>query len=337
VTGVTVASALVADMIASLTARGVAIEPLCAAAGLGDATALPSRIPAERVGAFWEAALSATGDPDLGLHLAVSFTPGALDIVGYVMLSCSTALEALERGSRLIPLLNDGLRIELRLLSTAYSVRLLVHPAFATAIGDAERHVVETIMAGAIHQLRLLTGAALRPLAVSFQHHLPPHGAHVHREVFGIPPQMGAPHNELLLSPADLALPVRSANPALLVAFDALAADALLALQRDRRTSDRVTAAILERLKGSAPSVTTIARALAMSPRSVQRGLADEGTTFQRLLDDARREVATRYLRDPSTTVAHVAWLVGYSEPAAFHRAYRRWTGHPPRGRDYAP
>ncbi len=325
------ASALLADMAGSLTARGVDVAPLCRAAGVGDPSTWPARIPAEQMGAFWRAALAATGDDDLGLHLAESFTPGALDIVGYVMLSSPTALDALARGARLIPLLNDGLRVELLQQHSAHLIRLIVHPAFALAVGDALRQIIETILAGAVHQLRLLTGAPIRPVAVHLQHAAPPQGVGEHTRLFGVAPRMGAAHHEVVMASVELARPVRSANPSLLAAFDALAQEALSSLQRDRRTSDRVLGAILEQLKGAAPSITTVARALAMSPRSIQRALAEEGTTYQQLLDEARREVALRHLRDPSVTVAHVAWLVGYSEPAAFHRAFRRWTGRAPR------
>lgn len=68
-----------------------------------------------------------------------------------------------------------------------------------------------------------------------------------------------------------------------------------------------------------------------MSPRHLQRGLAREGTTFQALLDQAHRELAIRYLAAPRATVAQGAWLVGFREASAFHRAFRRWTGHSPR------
>jgi AraC-like DNA-binding protein len=199
------------------------------------------------------------------------------------------------------------------------------------AVDDALRHIVETILAGTVHQLRLLTSAPITPLKVHLQHSAPPHGIDEHTRVFGVVPRLGAPHNELVIASTELARPVRSANPALLAAFSALAQDAMMTLQRDHRTSDRVIGAILDGLKGQAPSITTVARVLAMSPRSIQRALAEEGTTYQQLLEEARREVALRYLRDPAVTVAHVAWLVGYSEPAAFHRAFRRWTGRAPR------
>jgi AraC-like DNA-binding protein len=93
----------------------------------------------------------------------------------------------------------------------------------------------------------------------------------------------------------------------------------------------RVAAEVLARLKGEAPSIDIIARSMAMSARKLQRELAEEGTTFQAVLDEVRRELAVRHLEDPMATVAKVAWLVGFSEPSAFHRAFRRWTGKSPR------
>ena len=68
-----------------------------------------------------------------------------------------------------------------------------------------------------------------------------------------------------------------------------------------------------------------------MSGRTLQRHLAAEGTSFQALFDTVRRELAVRHLADPNATVAKVAWLVGFSEAGAFHRAFRRWAGQSPR------
>jgi AraC-like DNA-binding protein len=67
-----------------------------------------------------------------------------------------------------------------------------------------------------------------------------------------------------------------------------------------------------------------------MSGRTLQRRLADEGVSYQELLDDARKEAAGRYLHESALAIGEVAYLVGYSEPAPFHRAFRRWYGTTP-------
>ena len=64
--------------------------------------------------------------------------------------------------------------------------------------------------------------------------------------------------------------------------------------------------------------------------RSLQRRLGDEHTTFKQLLDDTRRELALQYIRDPSVTITEMTYLLGYSEPANFSRAFKRWTGVTP-------
>lgn len=67
-----------------------------------------------------------------------------------------------------------------------------------------------------------------------------------------------------------------------------------------------------------------------MSERSLQRRLSDDGVTFDAVLDAVRRDLALRYLADPKIAVAEVAYLLGYSEPSPFHRAFKRWTGKTP-------
>ncbi|MBK6533536.1 MAG: helix-turn-helix transcriptional regulator [Deltaproteobacteria bacterium] len=73
-----------------------------------------------------------------------------------------------------------------------------------------------------------------------------------------------------------------------------------------------------------------VAAQLRMSERSLQRRLADEGESFDAIVDALRRDLALRYLADPKIAVAEVAYLLGYSEPSPFHRAFKRWTGRTP-------
>jgi AraC-like DNA-binding protein len=68
-----------------------------------------------------------------------------------------------------------------------------------------------------------------------------------------------------------------------------------------------------------------------MSQRSLTRHLAEEGTTFAEILEQLRRGLASRYLADDRMSVQQIAWLLGYSEVAAFNHAYKRWTGTTPR------
>jgi AraC-like DNA-binding protein len=96
-------------------------------------------------------------------------------------------------------------------------------------------------------------------------------------------------------------------------------------IQRVRR---HLVAALHE--TGAEATLSAVATKLHMSVRSLQRRLSDEGSTFDDVLEDTRRDLALRYLSDSKIAIAEVAYLLGYSEPSAFHRAFKRWTGKTP-------
>ena len=77
-------------------------------------------------------------------------------------------------------------------------------------------------------------------------------------------------------------------------------------------------------------SAETVADHLRMSARTLSRRLADEGTSHKAILDELRADLARRYLEDAELAISEVAFLLGFSEPSAFHRAFKRWTGQTP-------
>ena len=330
---VTVAPSLLADMLGYLSARGVNADEVCRQAGI-DSRAIPTRttrLPGQAMAAFWRAAVTASDDPDFGLHCTAASNPGALDIVGYVMLSCRTADEALRRGARFMRLLNDGIEVDIKREQTTTQCRVTVLPTRDEFLRDEPRQVIESVLFGIVRQLRLLTERDIVPVSLSMRHQLPVTGAAEHARLFRVKPHFGAQWDQVVIANVDLDVLMRSSNTALLAAFEAHAESALGKLGVSNTLAGRVSAEVLSGLKGEAPTIHHVARAMAMSARNLQRKLSAEGTTFQSVLDDARRELALRHLAAPGATVAKVAWLVGFSEPSAFHRAFRRWTGESPR------
>jgi AraC-like DNA-binding protein len=91
-----------------------------------------------------------------------------------------------------------------------------------------------------------------------------------------------------------------------------------------------VQRALTARVGGGDTQIGAIARQLAISARTLQRRLAAEGVSYQELRDDARKEAAERYMRESTLAICEVAYLLGYSEPAPFHRAFKRWYGMTP-------
>ena len=95
-------------------------------------------------------------------------------------------------------------------------------------------------------------------------------------------------------------------------------------------TSLAVRRVLMETLDLGQTAAATVARELGMSPRTLNRRLRAEGTWFRGILDAVRGERATALLRDPSVGIGEIAFVLGYSEPAAFHRSFKRWTGQTP-------
>jgi AraC-like DNA-binding protein len=104
----------------------------------------------------------------------------------------------------------------------------------------------------------------------------------------------------------------------------------LAELEASATTADRVRTALHERLPAGESSINAVARQLVMSPRTLQRQLQTEGTSYQAVLTGTREELAHRYLADRSLTVPQIAYLLAYNDTNSFYRAFRQWTGATP-------
>ena len=325
-------------MLQYLTDRGVDAAAVARACGidLRFPAGPDDRVPGRQVERLWGAAASVTGDPLVGLHMAEAYSPGALDILGYIVLSCRTVGDVLERLSRYTRILNDGMRIDVvREGSLAYC-RCTSVPGMDNYLDRSPDQAVDTMWAGLARELRRLAAHPLVPTEVWFRHRPPatPAAAAEYRRVLGAPTRFGAREDRFILPAAHLDEQVRSANPSLLAAFEAHA-DAMLSRMeargaRSQQVAREVAREVARRLKGTVPPLREVARALAMSDRNLQRALRDDGTSFQRLVDEVRRDLAISHLADPATSAGQVGFLLGFSEPSAFHRAFRRWTGKTP-------
>jgi AraC-like DNA-binding protein len=136
--------------------------------------------------------------------------------------------------------------------------------------------------------------------------------------------------NWLAFSASDACKPFLTVNHAmwemLEPAFDKRMED----LNQDASFRDRVRACLIEMIASGHYSMTHVASILAISNRTLQRKLQDEGTTFQKVLDELREEMARHYLSATDYTSGEISFLLGYEEPNSFFRAFRTWTGQTP-------
>jgi AraC-like DNA-binding protein len=328
-----VAATIVADMLQYLEHHGVSAA--AAARDCGIDLQFPAgpddRVPGSQVERLWALAVERTGDPLVGLHMAEAYSPGALDILGYVVLSCRTVGEVLDRLSRYAPLLNDGLRIDVEREGGVAYCRCAFVASMDNYLVRSPDQAVDTTWAGLARELRRLAAKPLTPVEVWFRHRAPAETeVSEYVRVLGAPVRFGAPEDRFVVPLAHLDERVRSANPALLRAFEQHADAVLSGMDHRGSKSHQVAQVLAARLKGAVPPLGEVARELAMSDRNLQRALQSDGTSFQALVDQVRRDLAIRHLANPATSTSQVGFLLGFSEPSALHRAFRRWTGKAP-------
>lgn len=285
-----------------------------------------ARVPARVVARAWERAAELTGDPCFGLHLAERVPAGSFDLLEYGVRSCATFGDALRHLGRYFRLLEDAAVIEVEVEGD--EARLL-HRVVDDAGFTAPRHGVEATLA-----TMLLRGRRVRAdfavREVFFRHTAPAEVA-AHRRLFRAPVRFSAPVSGFSFDRRFLDEPQPEADEGLRKILDRQA-DALLARLPEAADLPARTRKVLLRLLPGAGDVDldAVAGSLGTSRRSLQRGLAEAGISFQELLAEVRRTLAEEYLRDGRTTIGEIAFLLGFSEPSAFQRAFRRWTGTTP-------
>ena len=168
------------------------------------------------------------------------------------------------------------------------------------------------------------------PKAIRFTHTEPSYRAEYDR-IFAVPLFFGSHMNALLIDEAILNMKLPRTNPYLSEIMSARAEELLKSLESSKTTRGRVENLLIPILHTGEASMDMIAGKLALSRQTLFRKLKAEGVTFEQVLDQLRHKLALHYLNKKKVSVNETAYLVGFSEPAAFSRAFKRWTGSSPR------
>jgi AraC-like DNA-binding protein len=283
-------------------------------------------LPFETYVAAWEAITRTPESADLGLRLGAHSEPRLLGALGYAMVHAASALGAIELFRRYRRLVSDTLAPEIE-VNEAFVTYRLVWPARVARIYQ----FADCAFQSTLTLLRAIAGLpADAPLAVEARYQCPLPPGPDRAATLGCPVWFNAPETRFVLRRAPLEAPLPRAS-AELFGYLERHADALLRrLPADGRTSVRARRLITEALRGGEPTPLEVAKKLGLSERTLQRRLREEGSSFAQILDSVRRELAELYLSEPRVAAHEVAFLIGYSEPSAFYRAFRRWTGVTP-------
>ena len=263
-------------------------------------------------------------DEGWGLKISQCWHPGNLGVLGHAWLASSTLRTGLTRVARYSRIVGTRAQIGLRDSHAGLD--------FSYALAAEEPAVVSVIpdcwLALVLDMCRLNAGRHISPLKVTLRRTVPAN-PQVWREFFGCPVKFSAPENGFTLARADVDRTLPTANRPLAGVLDGLLTEQLAKLTKDDVVS-RCKAEFLEQLASGEPSAEDIAQRLNMSSRTLQRKLAEANTTYLKLVDDCRRDLALRYIGDPDKSITDITFLLGFSSQSAFSRAFRRWTGTSP-------
>jgi AraC-like DNA-binding protein len=321
-------------LVAGLVARAVHTAVSCGLdrdsvlADLGvDPAALEdrdSRLPVETFARAWQLMSSRLPGRVLALDWITSWKITDTGVLGYVLLQLRTVEEAVEAATRYAQLVNQGALVRLHKRSPTSRMAFELLPVLLGI-----QQLPEAMLAGLVLMLRGHVDLSFHPLAVRLPHPATARTPALER-YFGAPVLHGAGEVSIEVPTELLDRPLPNADP-VLGGYLRKQADLLLdQLDAPKAVSRECARRIAERLGSGEPSQTTIARQMGLSERTLQRRLAAEGTSFNELLDDARRTIAFSYLADQKLAAYEVSFLLGYSEPATFFRAFKRWTGKTP-------
>ena len=308
-----------------ISSYGIDPEPLFWEAGINPDLMKQSgkRYRVRKVKLLWQKAAKAIGDPCFGLKAAELWHPSNFSALGYAMLASTTIRTALERMERYYHVISDERVLELNDVEDGMQLTLVFND---TMHDIPERN--DASLAVILNICRVNYLEDLAPVSVTFNHPKPTCSSKFF-EYFKCPVTFDAPVNSLTLplEMADRILP--GSNPQLAELNDQLMISYLEKLNPDDITQ-KVKAVVINQLPSGSVTDESVAKAVYMSNRTLQRKLENAGTTFKILLNETRKDLAKQYLRDQDTSMTEIAFLLGFSENSTFSRAFKRWTGVSP-------
>jgi AraC-like DNA-binding protein len=310
-----------------LDRKRIEAEPLLAKAELSrnQLSRDDSGISAASQYRFLELAATETDESLLGLRVAAEMDMREVGVLFYLAASSATVATALEHLVRYAATTSEEVRPEVSRLGNE---TVLTHRPML-AFDEPRRQFSEFISLALMRVLCKLTNRDLAPSRVTFAHARNTELREIHR-ILRCPVEFAHSVNSWAFPESIVQLPIVSADSHLLHILETHADDLLSKRRKTAGLRGMVENHLLSLLPSGKVQAAVVAQQLGMSLRSLTRQLAAEGVSFGEILDHLRNRLAVRYLEDQRISLQQIAWLLGYSELAAFNHAFKRWFGTSP-------
>ncbi len=288
------------------------------------------RVPAASVARVWAKSHEQSNDPFLAFHMGVEFSYSARTTPSLIMQTSSTVLEAFEQAIVYGEIIANVLTTELGQDDESVYIDYVPKTEWREAPPAVLRDSLAIAVVSNLYSLQSCVGKFISPSVLTFEY-ARPGNYREYLEVFNSSVHFDQPHNRIGFPIETSSLPTANSDNGLLGSLKTYGNELRAKISSEDPTMNRTREIVIDALAShSVPSVESTAGQLHVTVRTLQRRLRRAGSTFQSILDEARRDLADRYLADEGKSLFEIAYLLGYSSTTAFVRAYKRWYGATP-------
>lgn len=282
-----------------------------------------ARYPVELTTRLWKISAEVTGNPCFGIKAASFWHPTTIHALGYSWMASESLYDALTRAVRYFRIVSSGAGAYL--VETDDEVQFVFKSRSKSKLAD---EAVDAGIALIVVMCRTSYGDNFNPLRIDMTREVLP-CAQSYVDYFKAPVNFSMPTDILYFDKAQVYEKLPTGNAELARANDQIITEYLAHFDRNN-TSLRVKIKLVERMPSGQVTEESIAKTLNMSVRTLQRKLKEEGGSYKEILDETREELAAQYMKNSRRSINEITYLLGFSEPSNFSRAFKRWTGRSP-------
>ncbi|TDH24621.1 AraC family transcriptional regulator [Segetibacter sp. 3557_3] len=276
---------------------------------------------------IWNPLMEQTGDELIGLHLGMEVNLSMLGMVGFLMQSSKNLEQAFKNYCFYSPMI-------VPMVEFKYIERKAVHfemhqnKLWQHKYPETARQAMDYATAAIVTFLRTLSGKMIRPISVSSEY--PKRNPAEYERLLGSKIHFNAPVNKIVLALTDMQSAVITSDNSLFQLFNSILSQKKAALA-NLSCSENLRQILFMQFKGQIPAIDEAAAAMSMSPRSLQRKLLEENTSFRTIANEVKRQLALELIRNPGAKLSEVSNVLGYADATSFRRAFKNWTKETPK------
>ncbi|WP_299774841.1 AraC family transcriptional regulator [uncultured Pseudoteredinibacter sp.] len=286
-----------------------------------DSIAEPNgRVPMDKAVQLLELAAKLSGNPDIGLYVGQHIKAGSFGLLGYLNQCSASVLEASQLMIKFKRIVFDAGDTNMHEEGdmTVYTWSAIKEEY------SKQRYLVDAIFSGWVHFTALSTSmqGLVKKVELSYE---APVSSKEHQQLFGCEVEFSCPHNRIYVRSEDVKRPSPQANSEIFEALNKQACNFLDKLNSQSSTTASIRHHLYRLLPKGEANIESVALAMTVNRRTLQRKLEQEQTNFRAVLNNLRKELCEQYLKDSSLSILDVALLLGFSDNSAFTSWHRSW------------